>query len=117
MSKPETYSNESLTQLLADLEQMQHYLLTVKAASLAFNGFFNEECPRTDAVSPFSREETAEYFVNQFLDLDPDAKLEQAMDAIRQLKTQAQPKHRQSQKTNKATIDISIRNLDVGGND
>lgn len=107
MSNPEPYSNESLTQLFRDLEQMQHYLLMVKAAALAFNGKFNEECPRTDAVSPFSREETAEYFIDQFLKLDPDAKLGQAMDVICLLKTQ---------ETNKTTIDISIKNLDIGGN-
>ncbi|NEP40022.1 MAG: hypothetical protein F6K35_12570 [Okeania sp. SIO2H7] len=101
-------SNQSISQLLSDLEEMQHYLLMIKAAALAFDGVFNENCLYSDARSPYGKEETAQYFVWQFLELDPDAKLEQAMDIICslrcQLKTQPEPSH----KTEEATIKISI---------
>ena len=89
---------------------MQHYLLMVKAACLAYEGTFNDDCPYTPARSPFNKEETAQYFVDQFLNLDPDAKLEQAMDAVSELKNQLEAQY----KTDKASINISIENLDLG---
>ena len=125
MSKTELYSNADIHQLFDSLEKMQHYLLMVKAASLAFDGFFNERCSCTSAESPFSREETAQYFVLEFLRLDPDTRLEEAMGIICELKNQVDLKHqvkvqsvqRQTQenrKTDKASINISIENLDFG---
>lgn len=107
MSKPESYSNESLSQLWDDLEKMQHYLLMVKAAVLAFDGKFNEHCPYIHALSPFSKEETAEYFICQFLELDPDAKLEQAMNAVSELqKLGAKAERPKNKRTDEATIKI-----------
>ena len=110
MKKPNCHSNQSISQLLDDLEQMQHYLLMIKAASLAFDGFFNENCPYEPSISPFKREETAHYFVCQFLELDPDAKLEKAMEVIHHLKSQlkTQPERASDRQSNEATIKISI---------
>jgi hypothetical protein len=116
MNKNQPYSNAAILKLLDDLEQMQHYLLMVKAAALAFHGEFNENCPYVGAESPFSREETANYFTCQFLELNPDAKLEQVMRILREFEHQVetQPKQRQNQRTDKASINISIENLDLG---
>ena len=65
-------------------------------------------CPCTSAESPFSREETAQYFVLEFLRLDPDTRLGEALDIIRKLKNQADLKHQAKvQSVQRQTQEIS----------
>ena len=112
MKNHNSHSNNSITQLLNDLEQMQYYLLMVKAAALAFGGKFNDDCPYHPARSPFNKEDTAEYFVCQFLELDPDDKLEQAMQLISCLSDRVETISKRGDRFNKtgsANINISIR--------
>ena len=114
MSKTELYSNSTINQLLSDLEEIQHNLLMIKAAALAYCGKFNDDAPMSGCESPYSSNETAEYFVYQFLNLDPDAKIEAAMDALYELrnqrdsKTKAPTEPKNGNRNGRATIKISI---------
>lgn len=116
MDKASSDFNSTVWRLVDDLEQMQHYLLMVKAAAVAFEGSFHENCPLTLAESPFGKEETAQYFLYQFLELDPDAVLEQTMSLIQELsdRLEGSPKRADCHQVSKGNIQISIENIDLG---
>ena len=102
--------NKSIGRLTTKLEQIQGHLLMIKAANLAYNHCFNEGCPDSYSRSPYSPDETAQYFICQFLELEPEAIIEQAIDAIYELKSQLDRESSQpiNTKSSEATINISI---------
>lgn len=113
MSKTELYPNTAINQLLKELEEIQQNLLMIKAAALAYCGTFNDDAPIPSCKSPYSSSETAEYFVYRFLGLDPDAKIEAAMDVICELRSQLDSSKQSNEPRNgngnrNATIKISI---------
>lgn len=108
--KTHPHSSKTISDIVHDLEEIQHHLLMIKAAGLAYTQCFHDAAPIACFESPYNASETAEYFVYQFLKLDPDAKIEAAMDAIWELQRQLDHKPTQSvdRKSQDTTIKISI---------
>ena len=109
-------NSKTIAEIWHDLEQLQLNLLLIKAAGLAYQGCF-QDCPLITGRTDQPDHHIAEYFIYQFLDLDPEQKLEAAMRAISALenelkKCQNPPKTEEVQpktkKTSSHTIKISI---------
>lgn len=102
--------NRSIGQIAIELEKIQGHLLMIKAANLAYNGCFNEGSPDTYSRSSYKAEDAAQYFIQQFLELEPEEIIEQAIDALYDLKGEFKEKNicSNSNKTSDATIKISI---------
>ncbi len=108
MTNTNSHSSKSISQIIHDLEEIQHHLLMIKAAGLAYSQYFNDAAPNADCKSSYDSNETAEYFVYRFLELAPDAKIEAAMDAIWQLDNQLNPNSNQSTKPKNEDTIIKI---------
>ena len=116
MSKTNSHSNKTPTQIGHDLEEIQRHLLLVKAACLAYQGCF-QDCSLIIGRTDQSNHNVAEYFIYKFLELEPEQKLEAAMRAIwklqEELKEYQEPPETcealpKAKKTPSHTIRISI---------